>query len=274
MKTRLRRLADVVANITGAAVRARSCVDSAPLLEREAARRAGVGFVAKSTMTIVPGAGSYLLLGELILDVKLQFGSPNEPGCGRCRACLDACPTNAFVGPYELDARRCISYLTIELNGVIPRALRGPIGNRIFGCDVCQQVCPYNGTRHEPPLLPEMMPRETLSDLSLIELLEIGAAAHRRLVKGSALARASRRMLQRNAAVALGNSGHPAAVSPLMRAATENSSALVRGHAAWALGELQHLDPRIPSVLQTLRDTDSDDWVREEATLALDATAR
>jgi epoxyqueuosine reductase len=238
LKARLRQLADRCAELSGRAVLARPCVDTAPLLEREAARRAGIGFTAKSSMTIVPGVGSYVLLGELLIDLELSPGTPMASACGGCRACLDACPTAAFVDAYTLDARRCISYLTIELRGPIPRQLRPLIGRWVFGCDVCQEVCPFNHSPKPRPADPQLHARPGLTDPDLRELLGITTSAHRRLVRDSALSRVSRPRLQRNAAVALGNTGRADAVPVLVRALTENTSALVRGHAAWALGRI------------------------------------
>lgn len=238
LKQRLRALADRTAELAGRRVLARPCVDTAPLLEREAARRAGVGFTAKSTLTIVAGLGSYVLLGELLVDLEVAPTEPVRAGCGSCRTCLVACPTRAFVDAYTLDARRCISYLTIELAGSIPRELRSSIGRWVFGCDVCQEVCPYNQSPKPRPSDTELAGDRDLSDPDLVELLELSSAAYRRLVRGTALRRVSRPRLQRNAAVALGNTQNPDAVPPLARALSSNPSPLVRGHAAWALGRL------------------------------------
>ena len=163
MRKKLRRLADAVANLLGRPVLARHCVDTAPLLERAAAERAGLGFAAKSTMTIIPGVGSYVMLGEL-LDRRRDRGrrKPMAPRCGTCRLCLDACPTGAIVDAHVVDARRCISYLTIESSGPIPRDLRPLIGARVFGCDVCQDVCPFNASAEAKPSAPEFAPRSSL----------------------------------------------------------------------------------------------------------------
>lgn len=238
LASKLQDLAQTCSNLLGRSVLARSCVDAAPLLEHEAARRAGVGFVAKSTLTLAPGLGTFFLLGELLLDVQLPPSTPSQEACGSCRACLDACPTGAFVEARVLDARRCISYLTIELRGSIPRQLRPSVGLWVMGCDICQEVCPFNQTRKRPAPAPELEPRPELSTPSLLALLELRSAAYRRLVRGSAWRRLSRTRIQRNAAVALGNSGASSAIGPLGRVLRESPSALVREHCAWALGRL------------------------------------
>jgi len=238
LRRRLRQLADRCAALVGRPVLARPCVDTAPLLERETARRSGVGFTAKSTMTIVPGFGSYVLLGELLTDVELSPTAPISAGCGSCRTCIDACPTSAFVDAYTLDARRCISYLTIELRGSIPRELRPLIGRWVFGCDVCQEVCPFNHSSKPRRGDPELLARREFEAPELLRLLEITTSEHRRLIRGSALQRVSRPRLQRNAAVAIGNTRSPAAVPALARSLALNPSWLVRGHAAWALGRI------------------------------------
>lgn len=271
MRNKLRKLADACSTIAGRPVAARVCVDTAPLLERSAAERAGLGFTAKSTMTIIPGVGSYVLLGELLLDLEIAPGTPQARRCGTCRLCLDACPTGAFVDAHVLDARRCISYLTIELTGPIPRELRSAIGTRVFGCDVCQEVCPFNAGSAQPPSAPEFAPRPELEVVDLVALLELTSSGYRKLVRKTALRRAHRATLSRNAAIALGNSGDVRAVEPLSRALDGHPLALVRGHAAWALGELRRVagDAGREALERAVR-KDADSWVREEARLALD----
>jgi len=248
VRHKLQELADAIATGVGRPIAARPCVDSAPVLERDYAETAGIGFTAKNTMTIAPGLGSYLVLGELLLDVDAEPTPALDrtaPRCGDCTACLDACPTHAFAEPYVLDARRCISYLTIEHRGVIDRRLRPAMGNMIFGCDVCQQVCPYNAAAPaRTPPAPELSPvGADRGALDLIGLLGLGANQLRKLVDGSALRRANRRQLLRNACIALGNSGDAAAVAALERAVADRDP-VVRGHAAWALGRLGQLGAR------------------------------
>ncbi|HEX4338157.1 MAG TPA: tRNA epoxyqueuosine(34) reductase QueG [Polyangiaceae bacterium] len=267
LKDKLFELSRVCERIVGRPVESRVCVDTAPLLEREAARRAGIGFTGKSTMTIAPGVGTYLLLGELLVDVDIEPSEPVRAACGRCTACLDACPTGAFVGPYVLDAKRCVSYLTIENKGPIPRDLRGLIGGRVFGCDECQDVCPFNASESVRPAAPELAAAPARDDVSLVALLELGAAGYRRLVKRSAMRRIGREQLKRNAAVALGNSGDERAVAPLVRALAGERSALVRLHVAWALGRFGGADSRA-ALAQACND-DADGEVREEARRSL-----
>jgi epoxyqueuosine reductase len=270
VRDKLVLLAERCREILGPELGTRVCVDTAPLLEHEAARAAGLGFTAKSTLTIVPGAGSMVVLGELLLDVTLPPSAPVTAGCGSCRACLDACPTGAFVDAFVLDARRCISYLTIEHQGPIPREFRRPIGMRVFGCDVCQEVCPFNASRLLPERAPELTPRVALDPVDLVALLELGANSYRKLVKRTALRRASRATLSRNAAIALGNSGDARAGAPLSRALAEHSNPVVRSHAAWALGELGALGGTAGKLaLERAEREDPDADVREEAALAL-----
>jgi len=240
MRDRLVALADRIATDLGHAVATRPCVDTAPVLEREWAERGGLGFVAKNTMLIAPGLGSYVVLGELLVAAELAVTAPAEPTkprCGSCRSCLDACPTGAFADAYVLDARRCISYLTIEHHGMIPRDLRAAIGTWVFGCDVCQEVCPFNAGAGEPPDR-ELAPRSIEHALpDLIALARRNTNQLRHYVRRTALRRVPRKVLLRNVAVALGNTGSPDAVPALVHL-LGNPNALVRVHAAWALGRL------------------------------------
>jgi epoxyqueuosine reductase len=269
LKSRLSALGQRIATFAGRSVRARACVDTAPLLERELAARAGLGFQGKSTLLIAPGVGSYVLLGELLLDLPLEPTQGSPAGCGSCRKCLDACPTAAFPAPYKLDARRCISYLTIEHEGAIPRELRAPIGQRVFGCDVCQETCPFNASPSRPAES-ALGRRDALRAPDLLALLNLGSAGYRRLVRRTALRRVSRATLQRNAAIALGNSDSREAVAPLAEAARSHPHALVREHAAWGLGQLApHLDAPALEALEQCMTNDEDASVREEARLAL-----
>jgi epoxyqueuosine reductase len=252
MKPKLQRLAERVAAAAARPVAWRACVDTAPLLEREAAQAGGVGFIGKNTVVIAPGAGSWLLLGELLLDLDCEPSAPEAPRCGECRACLDACPTGAFVDAYSLDARRCISYLTIELTGAIPRELRPLVGDRIFGCDVCQDVCPFNAGAL-PAGAPELAPRPGQSRPELLRLLGLGAAQFRKWQRRTAMRRIHRAQLLRNVCVALGNVGTADELPALARALTEPHP-LVRAHAAWAIGEIGRRHPPAAANCRTVLD--------------------
>jgi epoxyqueuosine reductase len=216
----------------------RGVVDTAPLLERDFARRAGLGWFGKNTMLLHKQHGSYTLLGALLLDCALE---PDEPfttsHCGSCTRCLDACPTDAFAGPFQLDARRCISYLTIELRGEVPSELRGGIGEWVFGCDVCQEVCPWN--RKAPPgTEPALAPAVVGRTLDLIELLGLSEEEFRRRFRDTALWRSRRRGLLRNAAIVLGNRGDARAL-PALERALGDAEPLVREAAHWAIERIQ-----------------------------------
>jgi epoxyqueuosine reductase len=238
LKQKLRALAATVAHKSGRAIAHLPCVDTAPILEREAASAGGIGFQAKNTMLIAPGLGSFIVLGELLTDLDCAPAALDDatPRCGQCTRCLDACPTNAFVDAYTLDARRCISYLTIENPGPIPRDLRPLVSDHVFGCDICQDVCPFNAG-DKGSGAPELAPREGYARPSLTKLLGLGAAQFRKWQRDSALRRIHRPQLLRNVAVALGNVGTISDLPPLMHALGEPWP-LVRAHVAWAIAQI------------------------------------
>jgi epoxyqueuosine reductase len=253
----------------GGEVRGRHYVDTGPLLERDLAARAGLGWFGKNTCILNREQGSYFFLGALLLNVELPPDTPTTAHCGTCTRCQTACPTGAFVAPYVLDARRCISYLTIELRGPLPRELRPLIGNWVFGCDLCQEVCPWN-RKAAPGTEERFSPRFALQSPELIPLLELTQEEFSATFRRSAVKRTKRRGLLRNVCVALGNSGDPAAIPPLTRA-LHHEEPLVRGHAAWALGQLG--GAAAVAALDAALGLEDDDWVREELRAALDATA-
>ena len=241
---RLDTLAHRLEVLAGRPFRRRVHVDTGPVLERELALRAGLGWFGRNTMLIHPRRGSYFFLGVLLTDLALQPSPPfTEDHCGTCRRCLDACPTGALLGYDEtgapvMDATRCISYLTIELKGPIPLELRPAIDNRVYGCDICQEVCPWNERFSAPATESAYSPRTELDNPSLIDLatrlLEMSGKAFLREYRDSPVSRARRNGLLRNVCVALGNWGAPEAVPVLERAARDRSE-LVREHAQWAL---------------------------------------
>jgi epoxyqueuosine reductase len=236
LRERLNRLLDWVKK-EAPICRGRGVVDTAPLLERDFARRAGLGWFGKNTMLLNKRLGSYFFLGALLLDLHLEPDSPHETRhCGTCTACLDACPTQAFVGPGQLDARRCISYLTIEVRGPIDAGLREGLGDWVFGCDVCQEVCPWN--RKAPVATePAFYARPDLEAIAPEELLSLSEPDFRRRFAGTALMRSKRRGLLRNAALVLGNQRDAAAL-PALRAAMADSDAVVRDAANWAIDRI------------------------------------
>ena len=236
VKSRLSDLWQFAQEKAGSDLRGRYYVDTAPILERELAQKAGLGWWGKNTCLINKWQGSYFFLGEIISDLVLSYDTPSVDHCGTCTRCLDACPTNAFPEPYVLDARRCISYLTIELKKSIPTDLRPDIGNWLFGCDICQEVCPWNSkavTTKEPAFAE----RPELSKPDMKSLLELDSDGFNRLFKGNAIKRPKRRGFLRNVAVALGNSGETEAIAALIPA-LKHDEPLVRSHAAWALGQV------------------------------------
>ncbi|MEX1199059.1 MAG: tRNA epoxyqueuosine(34) reductase QueG [Pseudohongiellaceae bacterium] len=212
----------------------RAFVDSAPVLERALAEKAGLGWIGKNTMLLNKKAGSWFFLGELFTDLPLPVDEPGEAHCGTCSACLDICPTNAFVGPNQLDARRCISYLTIELHGTIPEHLRPLIGNRVFGCDDCQLICPWNKFTHITDEK-DFRPRHGLDNSELAELFLWSEEEYLRNTEGSAIRRIGHERWLRNIAVALGNAPSTVPVVEALRKRLDHPSALVQEHVRWAL---------------------------------------
>jgi epoxyqueuosine reductase len=217
-------------------------VDSAPVLEGELASRAGLGWRGKHTLLIDRSAGSTFFLGELFVDLALPADAPVTAHCGNCRACLDACPTGAIVAPYRLDARRCISYLTIELKGAIPEEFRPLIGNRIYGCDDCQLACPWNRFARVSREA-DFSPRNGLDSASLLELFAWSEEDFNRRMAGSAILRIGHENWLRNIAVALGNAPASEAVLAALASRLDHPSAVVREHVRWAL--LRH-QARVP----------------------------
>ena len=269
MRARLGELAVHLRELGGDGVRTRLFIDSSPLAEREAAVRAGLGFFGKNTNLLTAVAGSWVLLGAILTDLALEPDAPLLKDCGQCRLCLDACPTGALPAPYVLDANRCISYLTIEHRGSIEPGLRPLMGDHVFGCDVCQEVCPWN--RAERSIIwPELLGSPAAARPPLTDLLALDDEAFRSRFKGSPIRRAKRRGLLRNAAIALGNSGH-AGAAPMLARALSDPEPLVRGHAAWALGRIGGRGTR--EALERQLAAEADEEVRREIHTALDGLA-
>jgi len=256
MLPRLRELGDFIEQETGKSLNQRAYVDTGPILERDFAAQAGLGFIGKNTLLINPRMGSYLFLGEVLVDMELEYDEPapeggascyiDPPGqskrlgtCGNCTRCLEICPTHAFPAPYILDSNLCISYLTIELKGAIPIELRPLMGNWIFGCDDCQEICPWvrryaprsatreNFLRYDPDWI---VPK-------LVDLMALDEVAFRAWFKGAPIKRTKRRGLLRNVAVALGNWGSPEAL-PVLEQALKDPEPLIKEHAAWAIEQI------------------------------------
>ena len=282
MKRRLVKLLAGIGEDVGRRVSGRAYVDTGPILERELAMRAGLGWLAKNTMLIDPGRGSYFFLGILLLDLELPEDEPfTEDRCGTCRSCLDACPTGALLGRDAqgapvMDARRCISYLTIEHRGPIPPELRAQVGNRIYGCDICQEVCPWNVKFQTPAAEPAYRARPELDGPLLVELAErllaMDDEAFSRAFRGSPVKRARRDGLLRNVCVGLGNLGGVDAVAVLERA-LQDGAPLVRGHAAWGLGQIPE-STGASAALRARMKVEDDAWVREEIARALEQEVR
>jgi epoxyqueuosine reductase len=233
LRRRLQQLAERIEEAIGP-FGYRVYVDSAPVLEKALAAKAGLGWIGKHTNLLAREAGSWFFLGEIYTDLPLPTDHEQDNHCGRCTACIDVCPTQAILAPYELDARRCISYLTIELRGSIPEPLRAGIGNRIYGCDDCQLVCPWNRFARLAEVA-DFEPRHGLDTAGLIELFGWEEAQFLEYMRGSAIRRIGHDCWLRNIAVALGNAPRSEGAIAALRGRSDHPSALVREHVAWAL---------------------------------------
>lgn len=249
----------------------RGGTDALPVLERALAVRAGVGFLAKSSMVISPTHGPYLQLAELLVPAELPHDLPAPGTCGSCTACIDACPTDAIVAPYQLDARRCLSYTTIEHRGPIAPALREAQGEWLFGCDVCLEVCPFTSrsrraalTGRERPA--DLQPHAVVETWTLVDVLEMDEARYQSEFVGTAMRRATRSGMRRNAAVVLGNRRDERAL-PQLRAALRDEDPVVRGHAAWAIAKISPGDGSLEPALRR----EEDPQARQDLEAALDA---
>ena len=233
----LKELAAFVNQLGGAETRSLWYVDTGPLLERDFAQRAGLGFLGKHANVIGRKFGNWILLAEIITTLEVEPDEPEQNHCGKCTRCLTACPTNAITAPFQLDARRCISYLTIELKGSIPVELRPAIGNRNFGCDDCLAVCPWNRFAREGSLM-KALSRPELDSPDLIELLQLDEAGFKSRFAGTPVLRTKRRGLLRNVCVALGNVGDASAL-PHLQKAVADPEPLIAEHAHWAIGQIE-----------------------------------
>ena len=234
---RLISVTGFVNQLGGVETRSLRYVDTGPLLERDLAQRAGLGFVGKHTSIISRKLGNWIFLSEIITTLELEPDAPEKNHCGSCTRCISACPTNAITAPFQLDARKCISYLTIELKGAIPVELRPAIGNRIFGCDDCLAACPWNRFAREGGLM-KAHAKEELNSPDLVELLKLDDAGFKSRFAGTPILRTKRRGLLRNVCVALGNTGDKSAL-PALEKAAHDAEPLIAEHARWAIKQIE-----------------------------------
>jgi epoxyqueuosine reductase len=270
LKRRMKSLHREMCEVLGEELDVRMLVDTARIVERAVAARAGLGWYGKSANLIVPGHGTWVLLGEMVTTLDLEPDQPLDRNCGRCTICIDRCPTGAIVAPYTVDAPTCISFLTIELREAIPHELRPKMGDWVYGCDVCQDTCPYTGAAevvHEPEMQPATVNNAFPSLRWLLQMTdeEFGAT-----YLGTPVPRTKRRGLARNAAVALGNIGTEEDIPVLVKVLVGHDEPIVRGHAAWALGRIGGTGAMM--ALDRARRSDPDAFVTSEATSALETT--
>jgi epoxyqueuosine reductase len=270
---RLQALVEFLEGETGSPVPNRYYTDTGPVLERDLAQRAGLGWAGKNTCLIHPKKGSYFLLAEILLGIELESSGSTAPDydlCGSCTRCLDACPTGCILPDRTIDARRCISYLTIELKGAIPGEMRTQMGSWVFGCDVCQAVCPWNlrfASQAEQDVIPELRPAAERLQVDLTAELALSSSDFNLRFKGTPLKRAKRRGYLRNVAVALGNLADPDTIPALRQSLLAEPEPMVRGHAAWALGQMK--TPAARQALDEALKIEMDPAVRREIEQAL-----
>ncbi len=265
IRSRLHDLADDLRDVRPEA-KVRGVIDTAPLLEREVAETAGLGWVGKNTLLLNRRLGSWFFLAALLTDVELQYnGEPASDHCGTCRACIDACPTDAFVEPYVLDSRRCVSYLTIELRDAIPKDLRAGVGSWLLGCDICQDVCPWNRRAAESSES-AFLPQQEMNPVELAKLFELDDDGFRRRFRHTPLWRPRRGGVLRNAAIVLGNQRDKSAVPALIRGLSDPEP-IARGACAWALGQCRGDAARM--ALQQRSSIEDDSNVRQEISEAI-----
>jgi epoxyqueuosine reductase len=268
LKAPLKALVEFIEKQVGQPVPNRWYTDTGPILERDLAQAAGLGWIGKNTCLINPERGSFFLLAEILLGLPLEPDAPFAADhCGTCTRCLDACPTGCIHQDRTIDSRRCISYLTIELKGFIPPDLRPQMGSWIFGCDICQQVCPWNIRFAPPDGHPDLAPGEGIPSPVLLDQLALSPEAFNRKFKSSPFKRSKRRGYLRNVTVALGNQGDPSSVSSLAACLRHEHEPLVRGHAAWGLGRIGSASAREALLRASSQEKDPD--VRREIDNAL-----
>lgn len=260
IKDRLSKLLGFIREVSPVEVKALIYVDTGPVLERVYGRYGGIGWIGKNTCLINQKIGSWIFIGEIITNLELNYDSSVPDRCGTCRRCIDACPTGALVKPYVLDSRLCISYLTIELRGKIPVELREKVGNNVFGCDICQDVCPWN-RRAKFSCETSFLPREGLFNPELSSLLEIAEEDFKKVFRKSPVKRAKRGGFIRNVLVAMGNSGNKRFI-PHVKRLLKDADPLVRAHAVWALWKLEGKDAL--ETIKGLLAKEHDPMVREE----------
>jgi epoxyqueuosine reductase len=267
IKRRLKAFVAELPEVVGGPVATRIFVDDGPMNDRAAAERAGVGWFGKSTNILTPSHGSWVFLSQVVTDLALEPDAPLKKTCGSCTACIDDCPTGAIVAPYVVDNTKCISFLTIELRGGIPKQMRPQIGDWVFGCDICQDVCPVN-RKAVGVLEPAFAQRRDFSAPTLLPLLELTDEGFAERFRGSPIRRAKRVGLQRNVCVALGNIGDPSAVPALGRVLAQAAEPMLRGHAAWALGRIGGDSARSALRSAISNESDTETLAEIEAALA------